>query len=181
VETIERARRGDVDALGALWRSHHHLVLRYFRGRRAPSPEDLASQTWVDVARGIHRFEGDDEDFRRWLFTIARRRLVDEQRRRARQPVDPDRSEVERDDPTASTAFDAADDLARALALVRTLPDDMADAVLLRVVADLDVATVADLMDRREGHVRVLTHRGLTRLAERTLVTGDDYGAMRTA
>jgi len=43
--------------------------------------------------------------------------------------------------------------------------------VLLRVVADLSVAEVATILGRREGTVRVLVHRGLKRLAERSRVT----------
>jgi RNA polymerase sigma-70 factor (ECF subfamily) len=64
-----------------------------------------------------------------------------------------------------------AEALDRALALVRTLPPDQAEAVLLRVVADLTVAEVAQIMGRREGTIRVLVHRGLKRLAERIVVT----------
>ncbi len=54
-----------------------------------------------------------------------------------------------------------------ALDLVATLPPDQAEAIILRVVAGLDVSQVAELMGKRPGTVRVLTHRGLRRLAER--------------
>jgi RNA polymerase sigma-70 factor (ECF subfamily) len=51
-----------------------------------------------------------------------------------------------------------------ALALVATLPPDQAEAVMLRSVAGLSVATVAQIMNRPPGTVRVLAHRGLRRL-----------------
>ena len=51
-------------------------------------------------------------------------------------------------------------------ALVRRLPPDQADAVLLRIVAGMDVGQVAEVMGRSEGSVRVLVHRGLQRLRE---------------
>ena len=51
------------------------------------------------------------------------------------------------------------------------LPPDQAEAVLLRVVADLSVTEVAAILGRREGTIRVLVHRGLRRLAERSVVT----------
>lgn len=167
-DSIERARGGDREALGDLWRSHQHLLLRYFRGRGAAAPEDLASQVWLDVARSLHRFDGDDVDFRRWLFTIARRRHIDDLRRTTRRPESADTDAgTDLEDHSAAAAFELGDDIDRALALVRELPADMAEAVLLRVVADLDVARVAEIMGRREGHVRVLVHRGLTKLAGR--------------
>ena len=54
-----------------------------------------------------------------------------------------------------------------ALAQVAMLPPDQAEAIVLRVVAGLEVQRVAELMGKRPGTVRVLTHRGLRRLAER--------------
>jgi RNA polymerase sigma-70 factor (ECF subfamily) len=72
---------------------------------------------------------------------------------------------------SAADESEQAEALDRALALVRTLPPDQAEAVLLRVVGDLSVAEVAAILGRREGTVRVLVHRGLKRLAERSVVT----------
>ena len=173
-EVIGRARDGDRDALGQLWRAYNHLLLRYFRGKGMADAEDLASTVWVEVARGLYRFEGGEPDFRRWLFTIAARRRIDDIRSSKRHQEHLDRQRWS--DPV-SAAPSAADDseqsgaLDRALELIRTLPPDQADAVLLRVVADLSVSEVAQIMGRREGTVRVLVHRGLTRLAERTAVT----------
>jgi RNA polymerase sigma-70 factor (ECF subfamily) len=169
---IERARAGDQEALAGLWRSHQHLLLRYFRGRGSRQAEDLASQVWCDVAASLHRFRGDGDAFRAWLFTIARRRHVDDVRRSVRRPeeLQPE-IVVPLADPAGTAAFDAVGGLERALALVRRLPPDMAEAVLLRVVADLSVDEVAAIMGRREGHVRVLVHRGLRKLAEMLPVT----------
>jgi RNA polymerase sigma-70 factor, ECF subfamily len=176
---IARARAGDDDALAQLWRELNPLLLRYLRGRIGSSADDIAAQTWLDATRRLNEFQGGDDDFRRWLFTIARRRLIDELRRRERRP------EVSSWMPASEPVhFDAEvdqlDDLGRALQLVRRLPDDQADAVLLRVVADLDVAEVAKVMGRPEGSVRVLVHRGLRKL--QTIldedVTDEDSTAM---
>jgi RNA polymerase sigma-70 factor (ECF subfamily) len=178
-EWIERARAGDREALGALWRSHQHLLLRYFRGRGSPQAEDLASQVWIDVAASLHRFSGDSDAFRRWLFTIARRRQIDAARRSSRRPEELD-ADAGKDRPDVSSArsIDEVGALDRALDLVRRLPPDMAEAVLLRVVADLAVDEVARIMGRREGHVRVLVHRGLRKLADELAVTEESPAAI---
>lgn len=170
---IRRARAGDPDALAQLWRTYQHLLLRYFRGKGMADPEDLASTVWIDVAGSLDRFEGGDDEFRRWLFTIAARRRIDgirSSKRRdehVRGEIDaatPDRHVA----PGADAEAARAASLDRAIALVRTLPPEQAEAVLLRVVADLSVRDVAEIMGRREGNVRVLVHRGLRKLAERT-------------
>ena len=46
------------------------------------------------------------------------------------------------------------------------LPAYQAEVILLRVVAGLDTETVARLVGRSPGAVRVAAHRGLRRLAE---------------
>src|SRR5512132_1720809 len=135
---------------------------------RSGAAEDLAAETWVAVIRGIGRFQGDEAAFRAWVFTIARHKARDWWRRAARTPVQalPATSLAEPsapDDP-AATVLEAASTRA-ALALIATLPAGQAEAVVLRVVAGLEVKQVAELMDKRPNTVRVLTHRGLRRLA----------------
>jgi len=160
---LQRAAAGDTDGLAQLWRAYQPLLLRYFRGRLPDAAEDLASAVWIDVARNLYAFEGTEEGFRGWLFTIAHRRLVDEHRRRERHPEQP---MAESDDIVGRDDLsEAAFPLDSALALVRRLPADQSEAVLLRVVADLDVSAVAEIMQRSEGSVRVLVHRGLEKLA----------------
>lgn len=173
-EVIDRARDGDADALAHLWRTYQHLLLRYFRAKRMPDPDDLASTVWVEVATSLDRFEGGEHDFRRWLFTIAARRRIDGIRAIKRREAHAERSRPAASElhaPSAGDDAERAQSLDRALALVSSLSPDQAEAVLLRVVADLSVSEVAAIMQRREGAVRVLVHRGLKRLAEHDAVT----------
>src|SRR3954470_7667353 len=62
-------------------------VLGYLRNQHVPEPDDVTGEVFLQVARDIHRFEGDDDALRRWVFTIAHHRMVDSHRRRARRPV----------------------------------------------------------------------------------------------
>ena len=162
-EWLESAARGEPDGLTELWRRYQPLVLRYFRGRLPDVAEDLASAVWIDVASNLSSFHGSEDGFRGWLFTIAHRRLVDEHRRRERRPELAVSEPAEGHSP--GDIHDDATSLDAALTLIRRLPADQAEAVLLRIVADLNVGVVAEIMQRREGSVRVLVHRGLEKLA----------------
>jgi len=134
-------------------------VLGSFRAHRAADPEALTGDVFVSVARRLADFDGDDDALRRWVFTIARNRWVDEVRSAARRPrTVPD--DVDRPAPPDEEPFDPA--LARALA---TLTDDQREVVVLRHVADLSVADVARVTGRSEGSVKMLCARGLEALA----------------
>ena len=150
-----------------LWRELHPPLLRYLTVRGDEAPEDIASETWMDVVRGLSRFSGGLPEFRAWLFTIARHRAIDAGRARARRPVVPVADVVSREvAPSAEDQVVAAADTARALALVATLPAAQAEMVMLRVVAGLEVADVAKLVDKKPGAVRVAVHRALQTLAQ---------------
>lgn len=167
---LTAAAGGDEDAFGVLWRDLQPRLLRYLTVVAPGAAEDLASETWLAVVGGIGRFRGNEPAFRAWVLTIARHQVIDRQRRIARQaaeevPVAKSVDRVAPDDPAAA-ALEGISTRA-ALTLIATLPADQAEAITLRVVAGLDVERVAAIMDKRPGTVRVLTHRGLRRLAER--------------
>lgn len=167
-EVLEAARQGAPWAVGALWREYQPALLRYLTAGEPSLAEDLASDVWLEVARGLPRFRGGAADFRGYLFTIARHRLIDQRRAAARRKTQPV-AWIE-DRPAGDDAVgDIVEGLSPegALALLRTLPADQAEAIMLRVVAGLDVAQVARIMNKRPGSVRVLAHRGLKALAER--------------
>jgi RNA polymerase sigma-70 factor (ECF subfamily) len=164
------AARGDEAAFGRLWHDLQPRLLRYFAVAAPAAAEDLASETWLAVVRSLDRFRGNEPAFRAWVFTIAHHKALDWHRRAARrvteaQPLDGLVELAAPDDPAAA-ALEGLSTRA-ALATVATLPGDQAEAIVLRVVAGLGVDQVAGIMDKQPGTIRVLTHRGLRRLAER--------------
>jgi RNA polymerase sigma-70 factor (ECF subfamily) len=169
-DVLTAAQSGAQWAIAVLWQDLHPRLLRFLRGLDPVVAEDVEAETWLAAARDLPTFHGDERQFRAWMFTIARNRLIDWRRREARRRTVAVTPEVlgehpANDDP-ARTALDAlrAD---AAVALVRAcLPRDQAEVILLRVLGGLDVAEVAATLRKRPGNVRVLQHRGLRRLAE---------------
>lgn len=181
---LERAQGGDEDAFAALWRSYQPGLLRYLRVMAGAEADDLAADTWVQVVRTLDRFAGDERDFRAWMFTIARHRHIDWRRRVARTgstPVNSDVLEARPSKDDTQLVVEERQGTEAALAVIATLPDDQAEAVSLRIIADLDVATVAEIMGRPAGTVRVLAHRGLRRLAEKVAAPPVPTGAVPPA
>ena len=155
--------------LDTLYRELQPALLCHLRGAHAGQAEDIAGQVWTEVAASFPRFVGGDDAFRAWVFTLARRRLIDTYRRAERRPTDrligdlcepaPDRPE---DETVALLSLEAT--IAR---LRRLLPADQAEVLLLRVVSGLSVEEVARLTAKTPVNVRVLQHRALQRLATR--------------
>lgn len=154
-----------LDAPWALRCLHDDLapaVTGYLRLRGAAEPDDVASETFLQVFTRLDAFEGDERAFRSWVFTIGHRRLIDERRQRSRR--------------LRATALDEAPDLVGGDAeeeaiqdlgspwigeVLRELSPDQRDVIVLRILADLSVEEVASIVGKRAGAVRALQHRAL--------------------
>ncbi|HST48659.1 RNA polymerase sigma factor [Jatrophihabitans sp.] len=166
---LRAAQQGDEEAFATLWRDANPALLRYLKVLDSQTAEDVAAETWLSVIGGLGSFSGDELAWRAWVFTIARRRRTDDLRRRLRQPSGPlgwphgdERGGVTPD--AAEEALGRLDTRA-AVELVATLPPLQAEVIMLRVVAGLPVETVAGIVGRSPGAVRVAAHRGLRTLA----------------
>jgi RNA polymerase sigma factor (sigma-70 family) len=163
--TLAAAQAGADWALAAVYREWHPPLLRFLTAQEPDDGEDLASEVWLDVGHALAGFEGDERAFRRWLFTIAHRRLIDFRRTRTRRRTTPIPSErfAERPDPREAFVGVEGGDV---LACLAGLTSEQAEIVLLRVVADLHSDEVAAIMGKKPGTVRVIQKRALDRLAQ---------------
>jgi RNA polymerase sigma-70 factor (ECF subfamily) len=166
---LRRARNGDERGFRELWAALQPRLLRYLAVKAPGFAEDVAAETWLHVVRDLSRFRGDADDFRAWLFTVARNRAIDAARASSARPV-----VLLPELPDAATSTGSAETQALerlstqdALRLVATLPPDQAELVALRVIAGLDVAAVAAITGRSSGAVRVGVHRALRTLSLR--------------
>lgn len=165
---------------GAGWafaRLHEDLagtVTGYLRRQGAAEPDDLASETFLHVFRGIRAFEGHEQGFRSWVFTIAHRRLTDERRRRGRQPAMTSMDEHDWLDDLVGTepSQTATEEVADLLPYLEVLTDPQRDVILLRVIAGLSVEETAVAVDRSPDAVRQLQHRGLRAIEDRLVTNG---------
>jgi RNA polymerase sigma-70 factor (ECF subfamily) len=149
--------------LDGAYRALAPAVLGYFRSHHLDAAEDLLGDVFVSVARGLRRFRGDADDFRRWVFTIARRRKIDHLRRLRVRRLDattepPDRAASDGDGSVAVLDVDL-------VAALQELTPLQRDVVVLRFVADLPLDVVARIVRRPTGAVKSLQARALVRLA----------------
>ncbi|MGW4567120.1 RNA polymerase sigma factor [Streptomyces sp. NPDC004561] len=177
---VARAQDGDESAFAVAYRIVQPGLLGYLHGLVGDDAEDVASDAWLEISRDLGRFKGDGAGFRGWTATIARHRALDHLRRQRVRPRAGGTEQDVLDLPSSHSTHDQAlESLSteRALELVRGLPRDQAEAVLLRVVVGLDGPAAARVLGKRPGAVRTAAHRGLKRLASQLgLGKGPDRG-----
>lgn len=160
------ARAGNQGAFAELYRDAQPRLLRYAASIVGQDAEDVTAEAWLQIARDLHRFDGDAMGFRGWTAQIVRNRAFDHLRAVQRRPSTP-LEEFFLDRPADfDTEARAEENLTTraALNLIAELPRDQAEAVLLRTVVGLDGPTAAAVLGKRAGAVRVAAHRGLKTL-----------------
>ena len=152
----------DGEAFGELYRRYRGRVERFARARlrHVEDAEDVTSETFLRVLRGIGRYEDRGVRFSAWLFGIAANTVVDHRRRR--RPVE------DLDDHPDLAAGGSVEELVASCDRFRQvaraagrLPASQRQAFALRWVADLTVDEVALRMRRTPGAVKQLLHRAL--------------------
>ncbi|HEY1704963.1 MAG TPA: RNA polymerase sigma factor [Trebonia sp.] len=176
-KVVHGARAGDSECFRILYREVQPKLLRYLSFLvDNTDAEDIASETWLQATRDFHKFEGDIDNFRGWITTIARHRAMDHLRKSSRQPpavpmpVEEFSFFASADDTEARAIETITTD--DAVKLISTLPKDQAEAVMLRAVIGMDARTAAAVVGKRAGAVRTAAYRGLKTLAKRLGVEG---------
>lgn len=144
--------------------------------RRREATVDLVQSACYEVLRDLTPEDADSEGvFRHRLYLAAERKIIDRvryhasQKRRAPGEGEPRELELALRGYsgvfTPSREAAAREELARMEAVLRRLPDDHREVIVLAQIVGLSHAEIAERMDRSEGAVRVLLHRALAKLA----------------
>jgi RNA polymerase sigma-70 factor (ECF subfamily) len=171
---LDAAKSGQEWAWADLYRELAGPVTGYLASRGAADPEDLASETFLQVARNIGSFQGDEQSFRSWVFVIAHRRLLDARRARGRRPqmttlaessADPSGGDVEEE----ALQHLVSDEMRR---VFDQLTDIQADVLALRILGRLTLEETAQILGKRVGAIKAAQRRGLIAVQQRLDLQG---------
>jgi RNA polymerase sigma-70 factor (ECF subfamily) len=165
-DVVAAAAAADADALSTVYEALAPAVLGYLRLRGVDDPEGVTQDVFVKLLPQLPTVRGGAEGVRKLTFTIARARMIDAIRARSRTGI-PVVYDVGNDRRAVSSAEDdahAAMSVQRVRAVLEVLPDDQREVLTLRVVADLTIEQVAEIIGRSQGAVKQLQRRGMVAL-----------------
>ncbi|WP_104180541.1 RNA polymerase sigma factor [Arthrobacter sp. B0490] len=167
-DALDRAQAGEPAALSLIYQVLSPAVLGYFTGRRADDPEASTQDVFLTVFSRLDSVSGGPRGLRTFTFSVAHARHVDEVRRKLRAPVlvgyeaDGDQRTTDSAETVALGNLDAGG----ATGLLAQLNAEQRDVLLLRIVAELPIEQVAEILGRSAGSVKQLQRRGLLKLKE---------------
>lgn len=165
------AKNGDGNAFSQLFTVLSRRISAFLRVRGATDSEGMVNDVFLSIFTNLSQFEGNEAQFRAWVFTIARNKLIDEGRKRQRRV---DETFMESLEDLGQQAGDVEVD---AMGLVGNawvkeqlclLTPEQRDVVVLRIVGDLTIEAIADVLDKSIGATKAIQRRAFRSLA-RTL------------
>lgn len=180
-EWAERARAGDPDAFGEIFRAYRGDVERLCR-RLLQSAEEAEDATSEVFLRARKSFAGYDtrRPLRRWLLAVASNHCVDRLRRRATEhrifePSAGDADDLAAPGPSPLRGALLSEARKEVLASIHSLPDRYRVPLVLRYYADLDYDTIGEHLGVERNQVATLLFRAKQRL-RKSLVAGAKGG-----
>ncbi len=162
-DLILRAQNGDTAVIGAIYERYHISVYRYlyYRIGDRQAAEDLTSDVFLRMIRSIPAYRPRSVTFQAWLFQIARNIAIDHYRKMKFR----NHAELEENMADKEDSLDASVDrnmtsthLKQALA---RLTEDQRDVLVMRFVANMPIAQVAQALHKSEDAIKSLQRRGL--------------------
>jgi RNA polymerase sigma-70 factor, ECF subfamily len=167
LDLIARWKAGDQRAAALLVERHAEAVGRFASSVGARDDvQEVVQDTFVKAFASLDSFRG-DSSLRTWLFTIARRLLLDLRRSERRRG-----EQVEVREHDASTEYDALDSVVaeetrkRMHAAIARLSKTQREVFVLRVSEGMSYKEIADAAGTTEGAARVHYHNAMRAIKE---------------
>ena len=169
-DILSRASQGDRDAFGQLYERYVERIFNYvyYRTGNVHDAEDLTARVFQRAMKHIVNYTDRGVPFSAWLYRIAHNLVANWHRDRSRK------QEIPLDDlPILTAKGDHPEkNLVRSqeqealLRMIRTLPSERQNLLILKFVEDLSNAEIGAIMGRSEGAVKSLYHRTLLALRD---------------
>jgi RNA polymerase sigma-70 factor (ECF subfamily) len=167
-DLIVRAQQGDTVVIAGLYERHRQQVFRflYYRLGDAEAAEDLTSEVFVRMLRGLNSYRPGNVPFRAWLFQIARNLAIDYYRAQRIRRHDPLDEALPASGPRVEQAAAQRAAWQHLAAALAQLGDDQRDVILLRFISGLPIAETARALHKSEDAVKGLQRRALDALRQ---------------
>jgi RNA polymerase sigma-70 factor (ECF subfamily) len=167
-ELVARAKE-DAEAFGQLYERYVDKIFNYvyYRTGNHHDAEDLTAKTFYQALKHIHRYVDRGMPFSAWLYRIAHNLVANWHRDRSRrQVIALDEIVLVSPRQHPESEMELQDDQRQLLRLIRHMPDDRQQLLILKFVEQMSNQEIAQIMGRSEGAIKSLYHRTLLAMRE---------------
>ena len=169
-EILARASQGEREAFGLLYERYVERIFNYvyYRTGNTNDAEDLTARVFQRAMKHIVNYTDRGVPFSAWLYRIAHNLVANWHRDRSRKqeiPLDDLPILIAKGDHPERNLVRSQEQDAL-LKMIRTLPPERQNLLILKFVEDMSNAEIGAIMGRSEGAVKSLYHRTLLALRD---------------
>jgi RNA polymerase sigma-70 factor (ECF subfamily) len=176
VRLVDRCRNGESAAWEEIVSQFSRRVfnLAYRFTSDVEAAEDLTQDVFVKIFRSLDQFDSKQGDLSRWLMRIARNLIIDDYRKRQRNPQNSKAEDVEDHDfrlrsheESAQSGMEREERAKLVHQAIGFLSPDLKECVVLRDIDEMTYQEIAEQLRIPEGTVKSRINRGRIELAKR--------------
>jgi RNA polymerase sigma-70 factor (ECF subfamily) len=169
LDLIVQAQGGSEDAVSLLYEMHVNAIFEFlsYRVDTTHTAEDLTSEVFIRMVRGLANFTDRGVPFRAWLFRIAANLVTDHFRQHQKRDALPLFDDYPSDDTTLFDEVAKQEEHARLRIALRALPEAYQNLLVMRFVDNLPHTEIATILDKSADALRSMQHRALKALGDK--------------
>ena len=164
---IKKAQDGEAEAFGQLYDHYLPKIYRFvfIKVSSQTDAEDLTQQIFLNAWQNIKSFQFQGFSISSWFYRIAYNEVVDFYRtRKHHEPIETLPEEILSESPGTDQAFDQNIEIGKIKIALQKLEGDQQNVLLMKFVDELSNKEIAQALNKSEGAIRVIQHRGLKQL-----------------
>ena len=170
---VERAKN-DAEAFGELYDKYYSKIFNYILRRTANIvvAQDTTSEVFFKALKNLNKFQWQGVPFSSWLYRIATHEIANHFRKSKRSTIVmnisdaavPSNPSPETEVLQAEAELRKYEDLLTLHDSITKLPLKYQEVITLRFFEDKPIREIGEILEKREGTIKSLLHRGLKRL-----------------
>lgn len=169
-EVLKLASAGNQEAFGELYDRFVDRIFSYiyYRTGNKHDAEDITSKVFSRAMKHITKYQDRGVPFSAWLYRIAHNLVANWHRDKSRKQevVLEDYINLQSDKDYPENHVVRSEEESAVLKLIRRLPEDRQQLILLKFVDHYSNAEIGVIMNKTEGAIKSLYHRTLTYLRD---------------
>ena len=174
---VTKAQNGDEQAVALLYEAHVESIYAYigYRVNSDEVAEDLTSEVFLRMVRGLQNYRYQGFPFRAWLYRIASNLITDYYGQQGKHPTSSVTDEFISHDPDMFDHIAQEDERFHLRLAIRALPAEYQDLLIWRFVEDLPHTEIARITNKSAESLRAMQYRALKALAQQLEKMGRNY------
>jgi RNA polymerase sigma-70 factor, ECF subfamily len=165
---VDRAITGDAEAFGRLYDLYADRIYRhiYYRTSSLEDAKDLTQEVFVKAWQVLSRYKRTNAPFLAWLFTISHNRVIDYYRTRKDHAYLNTEITMDSEKNSPDKLLEAEYTQQEVRKAILRLPGEQQQVIMMSFVEGFEYSEIARALNKTEGNIRVMLHRGLKKLRE---------------